>query len=256
MPSLRLTAPGHPPTVYHLHKKITSLGSGPDNDIVLPDPLVPDGYAHPLRRPDLHGVRAEEDASSSSTARSAASTSCTHDDRIVIGSCRAAVRDGRRARADRGRGRRARSPSSTRTRKLFEFSERLMPATICRAARRADGRGHRDHERRQGLPGPDGGRRAARQGRAQPARARTSPTRVSQLSDSIIAKVVRDAEAADRLRRAAATTSSRTRQSVVNLKLSSVMCVPLLERGNLLGVIYVGNDSVARAVRASRTCEC
>ena len=29
------------------------------------------------------------------------------------------------------------------------------------------------------------------------------------------------------------------------LKLSSVMCVPLLERGNLLGVIYVGNDSVA-----------
>ena len=45
MPSLRLTAPGHPPTVYNLHKKITSLGSGPDNDIVLPDPLVTDGYA-------------------------------------------------------------------------------------------------------------------------------------------------------------------------------------------------------------------
>ena len=38
MPSLRLTAPGQPPTIFHLHKKITSLGSGPDNDIVLPDP--------------------------------------------------------------------------------------------------------------------------------------------------------------------------------------------------------------------------
>ena len=60
MPSLRLTAPGHPPTVYHLYKKITSIGSGPDNDIVLPDPLVVDGFASPLRRPDVHGVRAEE----------------------------------------------------------------------------------------------------------------------------------------------------------------------------------------------------
>ena len=40
MPSLRLTAPGHPPTVYHLHKKITSVGSGPDNDIVLTDTTV------------------------------------------------------------------------------------------------------------------------------------------------------------------------------------------------------------------------
>ena len=45
MPSLRLTAPGHPPTVYNLHKKITSIGSGPDNDVVLPDPLVVDGFA-------------------------------------------------------------------------------------------------------------------------------------------------------------------------------------------------------------------
>ena len=47
MPSLRLAAPGHPPMVYSLHpdKKLTSIGSSPDNDIVLPDPLVPDGFA-------------------------------------------------------------------------------------------------------------------------------------------------------------------------------------------------------------------
>ena len=45
MPSLRLTAPGHPPTVYNLYKKITSIGAGPDNDVVLPDPLVADSYA-------------------------------------------------------------------------------------------------------------------------------------------------------------------------------------------------------------------
>ena len=33
---------------------------------------------------------------------------------------------------------------------------------------------------------------------------------------------------------------------MVNLRLTSVMCVPLLERGNLIGVIYVGNDHVAQ----------
>jgi transcriptional regulator with GAF, ATPase, and Fis domain len=32
--------------------------------------------------------------------------------------------------------------------------------------------------------------------------------------------------------------------SVINLKLSSVMCVPLIVRGELLGLIYVGNDDV------------
>jgi len=34
--------------------------------------------------------------------------------------------------------------------------------------------------------------------------------------------------------------------SVMNLRLTSVMCVPLLERGNLIGIIYVGNDNVAQ----------
>jgi transcriptional regulator with GAF, ATPase, and Fis domain len=33
---------------------------------------------------------------------------------------------------------------------------------------------------------------------------------------------------------------------VVNLKLTSVLCVPMLERGNTLGIIYVGNDNVAQ----------
>ena len=33
-------------------------------------------------------------------------------------------------------------------------------------------------------------------------------------------------------------------QSVVDLKLSSVMCVPLIVRTELLGVIYLGNDSI------------
>jgi len=66
---------------------------------------------------------------------------------------------------------------------------------------------------------------------------------VTQLSDSIIARVVEtkrsiivsDAQNDDKFKSA---------ESVINLKLSSVMCVPLMERGRMLGLIYVGNDNV------------
>jgi len=41
--------------------------------------------------------------------------------------------------------------------------------------------------------------------------------------------------------------------SVMNLRLTSVMCVPLLERGNLIGIIYVGNDNVAQLLTRRRS---
>src|SRR5262249_52959991 len=46
MPSLRIHLPGQGPKILHLWKKITTLGSGTDCDIVLPDPLLADSYAH------------------------------------------------------------------------------------------------------------------------------------------------------------------------------------------------------------------
>ncbi len=66
----------------------------------------------------------------------------------------------------------------------------------------------------------------------------------SLLSDAIVAKVVesrRPLIISDAMNDAAFASSV----SVMNLRVSSVMCVPLLERGNLLGLIYVGNDSIA-----------
>jgi transcriptional regulator with GAF, ATPase, and Fis domain len=66
---------------------------------------------------------------------------------------------------------------------------------------------------------------------------------VQRVSDSIVSKVLRQKLpliVSDALHDEEFNSS----QSVVNLKLSSVMCVPLLARGKLLGIIYVGNDSV------------
>ncbi len=66
---------------------------------------------------------------------------------------------------------------------------------------------------------------------------------VSRVSDSIIQKVLqtrRPLVVADALHDAEWSSSA----SVVNLRLQSVMCAPLLARGEVFGAIYLGNDSV------------
>lgn len=63
------------------------------------------------------------------------------------------------------------------------------------------------------------------------------------ISDTIIQKVVNSKEPLV-INNALNNTNYSSAQSVVDLKLSSVMCVPLIVRGELLGVIYLGNDSI------------
>ncbi|MEM7678251.1 MAG: sigma 54-interacting transcriptional regulator, partial [Myxococcota bacterium] len=67
---------------------------------------------------------------------------------------------------------------------------------------------------------------------------------LDQLSDSILKKVIETQKplvVADAL---SDETWSASR-SVINLKLLSVMCCPLIERGELKGLLYVGNNRVA-----------
>lgn len=66
---------------------------------------------------------------------------------------------------------------------------------------------------------------------------------ISYVSDSIISKVITSRKpviVSDALNDEVFSTSA----SVMNLKLVSVMCVPLLARGDLLGIIYIGNNNV------------
>src|SRR5262249_25627581 len=64
---------------------------------------------------------------------------------------------------------------------------------------------------------------------------------VERLSDSIVQRVLdskRPLIVSDALHDAQFNAS----ESVVNLRLASVMCVPLILRGELSGAVYVGND--------------
>ncbi|MFO0562701.1 MAG: sigma 54-interacting transcriptional regulator [Polyangiales bacterium] len=70
------------------------------------------------------------------------------------------------------------------------------------------------------------------------------PDAVRQLSDSIVAKVIetkRPLIVADAMNDTAFARSD----SVMHLRLSSVLCAPLMAGGELLGLLYLGNDRVA-----------
>ena len=63
------------------------------------------------------------------------------------------------------------------------------------------------------------------------------------LSDTIIQQVIESNDALV-INNALSNESYSSAKSVVDLQLSSVMCVPLVVRGEMLGVIYLGNDSI------------
>ena len=162
--------------------------------------------AHPLRRPRLQHRRPPSGTpSSSSTASKRNKHQLAHEDRVRH----------RQRRAASSRCSTSRSTDETRPRTTMAELDVVQEAV--RVLPEADGAAtssptlldqlmdvdHRGHQRRQGLPDPDGvGRAGASRSRATCARETISDA-VSQLSDSIIAKVVETPQAAHHLGRAA-----------------------------------------------------
>jgi transcriptional regulator with GAF, ATPase, and Fis domain len=241
MPSLRLTAPGHPPTVYHLHKKITSVGSGPDNDIVLPDPLVQDGFAIHFDG-QTYTVFAPKKTEFVVNGKKRSKHKLTHDERLVIGSC-----DLRFAMVDDVAPIEAEAANTVADLdaylKLFEFSDRLMHVRDLTELLDAL------MDAVIGITNADKGFLILLEGETLDVKVARNLNReniadaVSQLSDSIIAKVVRSRKPVI-VSDAMHDDEFAAAKSVMHLKVSSVICVPLLDRGRLLGLIYVGNDSI------------
>ncbi|MBN2801514.1 MAG: sigma 54-interacting transcriptional regulator [Deltaproteobacteria bacterium] len=66
---------------------------------------------------------------------------------------------------------------------------------------------------------------------------------IEQLSDTIIATVV-ETKKAMIITDAKNSTKFAKSESILSLNLSSVLCVPLLQKHTLLGIIYLGNDTV------------
>jgi transcriptional regulator with GAF, ATPase, and Fis domain len=78
----------------------------------------------------------------------------------------------------------------------------------------------------------------------------TVPDAVTQLSDSILRRCI-DTRQPLIVSDAVNDTMFNSSESVLNLQLSSVMVAPLIAQGQLLGLIYVGNDNVVNLFEQS-----
>ena len=242
MPSLRVVLPNSGPKVYHLYKKITSIGRGEENDIALPDPVLADAHAHiHFDGRDFNITALDRNGDLTINGRKRKKHKLVHQDQLRLGATDLTfslydepVTDDEAAKT---------MEALNSYRKLLEFSEKLlaqydlgellesMMDSVVQISNAEKGflillEGN--------TPQVKVARNVKRENLADA---------LERLSDSIVDKVIRTKKAVI-VSDAAHDAEFQNAMSVMNLRLSSVMCVPLLERGNMLGVMYVGNDSV------------
>jgi transcriptional regulator with GAF, ATPase, and Fis domain len=250
MATLKIQLPGKGTKVYRIHKKLTSLGRGEEADVALPDPSLSDSPAHiHFDGREFNLAATDRDAEIFVNGRKRQKQKLAHDDRIRIGAVELEFSLYDQPGADEPAGG-ADATELASYKKLYEFSGKLMesyelPTLVDQLLDVMIQVSNADKGFLVLMESGEPVVKAARNLRRE-----TISDAVAQLSDSILAHVVKTRQPliiSDALHDEAFKNSL----SVVNLKLTSVMCVPLLERGNMLGVIYVGNDNVAELFAAS-----
>ncbi|HVU53394.1 MAG TPA: sigma 54-interacting transcriptional regulator [Polyangia bacterium] len=244
MATLRMQVPGKGVKVYHIYKKITSLGRGEEADITLPDPLLAESHAHiHFDGRDFNIATTDRDAELYVNGRKRNKHRLSHEDRVRLGMAELEfslydepVTDDTAAQT---------MAELNSYKKIFEFSQKLMgsyelPTLLDQLL---DVTIQVSNADKGFLVLMESGEPVVKV--ARNLRRETITDAVSQLSDSILARVVKTRKPVI-ISDALSDDEFKNSLSVVNLKLTSVMCVPLLERGNMLGVIYVGNDNVAQ----------
>src|SRR5882757_7650770 len=244
MATLRMQVPGKGVKVYHIYKKITSLGRGEEADITLADPGLAESHAHiHFDGRDFNIATTDRDAELFINGRKRNKHRLAHEDRVRLGVAELEFSLYDEPVTDDTAAQTMAELSSYK--KLLEFSQKLMasyemPTLLDQLL---DAMIQVSNADKGFLVLMESGEPVVKV--ARNLRRETISDAVSQLSDSILARVVKSRKALI-ISDALSDSEFKNSLSVVNLKLTSVMCVPLLERGNMLGIIYVGNDNVAQ----------
>jgi transcriptional regulator with GAF, ATPase, and Fis domain len=254
MPTIRWFPRQGPPRAYAVYKPVTTIGRALGNDVAVEAPGLADHHAQIVfdgRDFNLEELdRVGEILINGKKKRRAR---LVHGDRVTLGEAELAFSmfaEATPAAHD------AHDDDSARTtpdvsaelggvRKLHDFSERLM----------AHAKGDIDdllHYLLDGIVDVTGAERGVllllSDGQpvvraARDMKKETITDASGAISDSIVKRVL-DTRKALIVSDAVTDTAFGKSESVVALNLSSVMCVPLLAQGELLGVLYVGSQKV------------
>ena len=222
---------------FPIRKPLVTIGRMAGNDVVLDDPTIGATHANLLRNSELVTINAvDQKAEIYVNGKKVKSSPIAQGDRILIGRFELELHEGSPPISQL-------SPeaSTESLEKLVDFAAQLMredsPEKLFRQLL----------ESVVSLTGAEKGFVIVlRDGERQMAAAHnvvSDPSDASKISDSIIDHVIetgRPTIVSDAMRDRKFGKS----RSVVDLKLSSVMCVPLMFRNDLLGVLYLGNDAV------------
>ncbi len=250
MLTLRLTVPtATEPRVIRLVKPLTTFGRSPDNDIVVSDPQVKPSHAY-FSRGDQDVTVVAVDGDVLVLGKRKSKLKLTVGERIQLGPCTVelAVES---ASPGPSIPVRADADVLSAVRKLHRFSERLLnhyePEELWTALVDAVVEITQADNGFLVLSSP-GMPPRIKLGRAKGQQPVSEPD--AKLSDSIVAKVLRTEQPVI-VSDACKDAEFQNAQSVMYLRLSSVMCVPLRERGQLLGALYVGSSDVKRLFRSA-----
>jgi len=242
VPSLVVRTPDGKERRHPLVKRLVSVGRSADNDVVVDDPALPETALH-LQREGKRLAVVSLDGPFIHNGKRRARAWLEPGDEIALGSVTLTLAEAA-PEATPARPTERRADAVVVLDRLHAFSQKVLG----------------DHPTEQvledlmdtaiELTGADKGFLILLDGdsfRVEVARNGDGTTIVDaqgRISDTIVQQVVekkRPLIISDALR----DERWRGAASVVNLKLCSVMCAPLLEKGKLFGLIYLGNDRVA-----------
>jgi transcriptional regulator with GAF, ATPase, and Fis domain len=225
---------------FSIRKVLTTIGRAPGNDLVLDDPMVQPTHANLMRQGTVYTLSMlDKGGELYVNGRRQRTAQLQEGDRVLVGGWQLSWSEGEpvvEEAVDKGTGLSLDLLESLvvlSTEMLRDTApERLFATMLERlvAVTRA--------EKGFVIVMQDGDRHLAAAHNVA-----NETLDITRVSDSIVNQVV---EHLQPLIVSDATSDSRfaRAKSVVDLRLSSVMCVPLIYRKDLLGVIYLGNDSV------------
>ncbi len=255
MASIRYFAPEGQPTQVAIGKPIVTIGRALGNDIHVPDRSVAEHHVQIVfNGRDFQLEELDRHAEILINGKKKRRARLVDGDRITLGTAQLGFSmfslDGPSAAPAPSTGRQDEGQANQEMdglRKLHAFSERLMTtASVDELLETLLGSVIEFTSAKRGMvllvdPEQPGEVFTVRASRHVEQSAIQDPS--GQISDSIVRRVIesrRPVIVSDAL----SDTTFGQSESVMALKLSSVMCAPLLSQGNVIGALYVANDEV------------